>query len=68
MSIKDFCEFIKKIHVDPFARINDLTVGDYYALQKHLDECNNCDTLVTETLEKHKDYKPDPNHNDGRFN
>jgi hypothetical protein len=68
MPIDNFCTFVKNIHADPFALIKDLSIRDYYALANHVKTCNTCDGLLEEIYEKYKDYKPDPNLNDGRFN
>lgn len=68
MNIENFCEFIKGIHTDPFKLIKNLIVRDYYALQKHLQVCDECGILVDEVQEKYKDHKSDPNFNDGKFN
>jgi len=68
MAINNFCELIKKIHADPMKKLYDITVGDVFALEKHLQECKTCATLVDEVLNKYPDHIPDPNDNNGRFN
>lgn len=57
----DFCNFIKEIQKDPTKKITDLTVGEFYQLQLHLVECQECSRLTDEILEEHKDHPTDLN-------
>lgn len=66
--MENFCEFVKGIHDDPFKLIKNLTLREYYDLKAHVDVCDDCTTLLEDMHEKYKDYKPDPNLNDGRYN
>jgi hypothetical protein len=68
MERSNFCEFIKGIHTNPFALVKELSIREYYALQKHVQVCENCAILIEEVYEKYGDAPPDPNLNDGRFN
>jgi len=68
MNIENFCEFVKGIHADPFKLVKNLTLREYYALKDHIQMCNKCTQLLDDVNEKYRDYKPDPNFNDGRFN
>jgi hypothetical protein len=68
MTIKNPCEFIKKIRENPFVRIDDISFNDIKMLQEHLTICQKCATTVDEVLEEYKDFPTDPNRNDGRWN
>jgi hypothetical protein len=69
MSLENPCEFIKKIHENPFAKIMDLTERDLIMLREHLTVCKECAKLVDEVWAKYEDMMPiDPNINDGRWN
>ena len=68
MAIENFCEIIRRIHADPKAKVVGLTVRDYYNLQEHVAQCEECTKLTDEILEKYKDVPSDPNLNDGRYN
>ncbi len=52
--IENFCDFIKKIHADPFTKITNLTVKEFYVLKDHLQVCDACNILVEEVAEKYK--------------
>jgi hypothetical protein len=58
MSIENFCEFIRKIHADPLAKIEGLSIRDFYALQDHVNQCEECLRLVDEVNERYKDIGP----------
>ena len=55
MSTENFCEIIKKIYENPFAKVENLTVGNFYKLKEHVATCAECSRLTEELLEKHKD-------------
>jgi hypothetical protein len=54
MAIENYCEFIKKIHADPLAKITGLTIGDLYSLQDHVNTCEQCIILTNEVLARYK--------------
>lgn len=68
MTIENLCEFIKKIHANPLAKIEGLSIREFYMLKDHLTTCQECDRLAEEIVERYKDVPTDPNLNDGRFN
>jgi 3-hydroxy-3-methylglutaryl CoA synthase len=68
MSIENYCEVVKQIYENPFAKVTGLTVQDFYNLQNHVADCEVCTKLTDEILEKYKDVPHDPNMNDGRYN
>lgn len=56
-----FCDFIAEIQKDPFKKIENLSVGQFYKLQDHLKTCSTCDAIVEAIIEKHKDVPSNPN-------
>ena len=56
-----WCDFVKKIQQDPMKKIDNLTIGQYYELQDHLIECQECWVIVEEIDAKYKDTPEDPN-------
>jgi hypothetical protein len=55
-----FCEVVKQIQADPFKKV-DFTVGYFYLLKQHLQECEACFNIVEEVTEKYRDVPPNPN-------
>ena len=58
---KSLCDFIKEIQKDPLKKLDNLTVGKFYALKSHFLECSPCAAIVDEVCEKYKDVPSDPN-------
>jgi len=56
-----FCEVIQQIKADPFKKMEGLTVGYFYLLKQHLQECEACSKIVDNVIEEHRDVPPDPN-------
>jgi predicted anti-sigma-YlaC factor YlaD len=55
-----WCDFINKIKQDPLQKVSGLTVGDYYELQAHLLECEECWATVNEVAAQYKNEPEDP--------
>jgi hypothetical protein len=56
-----FCELIQQIKVNPFKKVEGLTVSNFYLLQQHLLKCEACSEIVDKVMEKYKDIPSDPN-------
>jgi hypothetical protein len=55
------CEIVLKIQKDPLKKVEGLTIGIFYQLKEHLQECEMCSKIIDEILETHKDVPEDPN-------
>lgn len=56
----ELCAIMKKIQEDPSKKVEGLTVGIFYALQAHLEVCDECSKIADEVLEKGKDRPKGP--------
>jgi len=68
MSDLSFCELIAGIQKDPLKKIEGLTVGQFYALQEHVKNCETCIRITDEILEANKNVSDDPNSEWNRMN
>ena len=55
------CDLILSIQEDPFKKVEGLTIGRFYQLKEHLEECQTCSEIVDKILEQHKNVPDNPN-------